>query len=41
MDHAIDNDNHRVTSFQTPKEITKIGLKLVGFKKERIQRAKT
>jgi hypothetical protein len=38
MDHAT--ENHGVTSILTPKEIMKIGLKLVGFKRQRIRRAR-
>jgi hypothetical protein len=38
MDHAIHDDNHGFTSILTPEEIRKIGLKLVGFKRRRIQR---
>jgi hypothetical protein len=35
MDHAINNDSHRFTSILTPKdEIRKIGLKLLGFKRQ-------
>jgi hypothetical protein len=34
VDHAINDNNHGVTtSILTPKEIMKIGLKLVGFKR--------
>jgi hypothetical protein len=40
MESAIDDDNHGVTSILTPKEIMKIGLKLVGFKRQRIRRAR-
>jgi hypothetical protein len=40
MDHAIDDNNYRVTSILTPKEIRKIVLELAGFKKQGIQRAK-
>jgi hypothetical protein len=36
--HAIDDDNHGVTSILTPNEIMKMGLKLVGFNRRRILR---
>jgi hypothetical protein len=40
MDHAINDNNHGVTSILTPKKIMKIGLKLEGFKRQQIQRAR-
>jgi hypothetical protein len=40
MESTIDDDNQGVTSILTPKEITKIGLKLVGFKRQQSQRAR-
>ena len=34
-----DDNDHEVTSILTPSEFLKIGLRLVGFKRRRIQRA--
>jgi hypothetical protein len=38
-DDDDDDDNHEVTSIITPSEFMEIGLRLVGFKECRIQRA--